>query len=1043
VWTPKRVLLLALGFALLFTLYLTYAHYLGGIDGLPPLPEACLPPPSGDDLADLSEPPRTWVEERLVMAFGEACPELRRHIRLELHSKGIVLATDDFHIMRSDERDVDGKVREGQVRLQPLSLALFNKKTPPGQFPEISTVRAKIAYLEFDRPINNMGDMAKAKIVAAELRDDIHLVNNHRKPRSSNDELYIRIAKGPVFYRQRTHLAPDARTEPDIWTKDTLNLVDSQTKPFPTKIDAVGMNLFLASESSAQNASATAARKQRAESISGVQRVVLLSNVRMDLYTDSHSGFLSTGETAGKSPPKVKGTATTPLDKTEVIIETPGTFFYEAEKDFAQFDVPANGGQLSPHRVHVTRITKPGQHDQLYCEHLELQFRRKKTGEGKPARPADDQGMELDIETAHATGKDVTLASDAETLEVLEANDFRYNALKRETVVTGAGEVAVFKEGHELWARELRLQETAGVQQMTALGPGRIGLYDRATHKRSVTAAWKKTLVSSKDGDLDLLILTGEANFQDTEHDQHLKAEELKVWLEPSRQPVANLRVEPGGSSAGSNQGSRRPQRVEATGHVATRSPEMIIHDTDKLILTFKDAPPGIRLPANPGPGTPTGSQAVPAVAGNAQAVGKNEPVKPARPIDLSAHLVEARILRQEGGKNELDRLWTEGQVQVHQAPEKPNEKGLDIKGETLELIKQAEGNRLVVTGDVAELQIDKLFIRGPQIHVDQAENESWVNGDGALTMTGDTSFNGTKLDHEVDMTIYWHQYMHFKGAHAQFTGSVQAEQENARLACQSLQVYLDRPVSFRDGQKNGPPAKVDRMVCDKSVSVEDSEYQNGRRIKYQKIECLELTVNNTDGLANAAGPGTVRIHQRGDAGSPLAPSTGQPGRPGTPGKEQEMKLTIIHFGGRMWANNKTHVAKFFDDVEVVHFATDDKDLQPNLERLPVDAIYLRCSDCLEVLNRPENGKSNQQLEGTGRVRCETAEYRAQCEKVTYHEGKDQLIFDGGDGWAILTKLGAPGGQGQTSYAKRFIYNRKTREMSSEGARGFQGVTPP
>jgi hypothetical protein len=62
---------------------------------------------------------------------------------------------------------------------------------------------------------------------------------------------------------------------------------------------------------------------------------------------------------------------------------------------------------------------------------------------------------------------------------------------------------------------------------------------------------------------------------------------------------------------------------------------------------------------------------------------------------------------------------------------------------------------------------------------------------------------------------------------------------------------------------------------------------------------------------------------------------------------------------------------------------------------------------------------------------------------VTYHEGKDQLIFDGGEGWAILTKLGAPGAQGQTSYAKRFIYSRKTREIKSEGARGFQGVTPP
>src|SRR5262249_1102937 len=280
--------------------------YLGGIDGLPPLPESCLP--SEADLDDLSEPPRTWVEERLVMAFGGACPELGRHIRLELHSKGIVLATDDLHLCRSGGRDVNGKELEGQVRLKPLSVAIFSKNPPPGQFPEITTVRANIAYLEFDRPINNMGDMAKAKIVGAELRDEIHLVNNHSKPRSSNDELYIQIPKGPVFYRQRTPSAGAAGTEPDIWTPDDLKLKDSQTKPFPTLISAKGMDLFLASEKPVPTAAQPTAgqptpHRPHSETVSGVECVLLRSNVRMDLYTDPRSGFLATGDKPAPAAP--------------------------------------------------------------------------------------------------------------------------------------------------------------------------------------------------------------------------------------------------------------------------------------------------------------------------------------------------------------------------------------------------------------------------------------------------------------------------------------------------------------------------------------------------------------------------------------------------------------------------------------------------------------------------------------------------------------------------------------------------------------------
>ena len=40
-WTPKRIVLLVLGFCLFFSAYTAYARsFLGHIDGLPPLPEA-------------------------------------------------------------------------------------------------------------------------------------------------------------------------------------------------------------------------------------------------------------------------------------------------------------------------------------------------------------------------------------------------------------------------------------------------------------------------------------------------------------------------------------------------------------------------------------------------------------------------------------------------------------------------------------------------------------------------------------------------------------------------------------------------------------------------------------------------------------------------------------------------------------------------------------------------------------------------------------------------------------------------------------------
>src|SRR5262249_7291644 len=153
----------------------------------------------------------------------------------------------------------------------------------------------------------------------------------------------------------------------------------------------------------------------------------------------------------------------------------------------------------------------------------------------------------------------------------------------------------------------------------------------------------------------------------------------------------------------------------------------------------------------------------------------------PPRPIDLSARSVEAWVIR-SGPKNQLDKLWTEGSVQVRQDPAKPDEKGVDIKGDTLELTYHPEGNYLVVTGDLAQLRMDKIYILGPEVNIDQAANKAWVNGIGAMQMDSATNFQGNKLDRAVPLTVHWNKSMLFNGKFAEFHGGIQAEQENARL---------------------------------------------------------------------------------------------------------------------------------------------------------------------------------------------------------------------------------------------------------------------
>jgi hypothetical protein len=735
-------------------------------------------------------------------------------------------------------------------------------------------------------------------------------------------------------------------------------------------------------------------------------------------------------------------------------------------------------------------------HDQLDCDQLVLTFQRKKADD---AQPGDGKAPQLEIDSAHATGSNVILTSDSQALDVQNANDLNYKATTRKTTITGEHDINVVKEGNKMTARAIELIQREDAQEMTARGPGVIELLDKQTRKTTVTAHWDDTLISKKEGLLDQLTLTGGAAFVDVEHEQELHADTLNIWLEPAphvdaqntRRAIAGGRAgdhAPGvGTQSAADQGGRRPHHVKADGHVGAKSRDMNVHDTDQLALWFKDAPPRTQLPDKlsptrgnqPAAPTPVsrppnhettqaqiGKPAGQSPSGQPPAAGvKTDGDKPPRPMDVSAHLIDVHVLRLEGGKNELDWLWTEGRVRVRQDPEKPDDRGLNVKGDTLELTRQDDGNLLVVTGkdrNVAELQMDKMLILGPVVNIDQAKNKAWVDGSGAMRMESATTLQGGRLERTVPMTIYWDDHMLFTGQHAEFFGGIQAEQEHGRMTCQRLQVDLDRPVSLREGNKNGESAKVDRLVCDKSVQVEDSEWQDGRRVKYQSIVSPTLVVDNAEGTAVAGGPGTVRILQPGNgdtlpsAGSasragPRSDQAGPASRGGAtvgqakpkPAQAEQLNLTRVKFGGRMWANNKNHTAVFRDDIEVVHLPTDNPNLDPDLDDLAKDAFYLRCS-LLKVRSRQENGKSNQELEAHDHVVARSQEFEAHADKLTYDEAKDQMVLEGGDGGkATMYRFTGKNLPPQKSTGRVIIYWRKSGELHVDDAGSVSGSQGP
>ena len=531
-WTPKRIVLLAVGFLVFFTGYLFYSGALGGIDGLPPLPEADLPPDGSNTIVELPQPRGGKLEGKLRQAFGQDCPELKWPLKLELNSRNMVVAARDFTI----EDD-------GRLNLDMISVALFKGE---GREAEINTVRANHAYLTFDKKLGNTEkDLGGRRIVAAELTDQIKIVNNHGTE-DRTKHLHMNIDKGPLYYDEAKRL---------IWTEDNVHLEDDEKQP-PTDVRGQGLEVHLAAAEPRPEAKPGARGKARGATFTGVERIVLKANVDMHLWVTG--GFLSNppGPNAKAAPaPEAKP------EKSELIIYTPGRFEYEFHKDsgdIARFDAPEAGpshaqGIVPPVSVdHVTTSPDKGQeHDQLHCQHLQLRLRNKDAAGPRDSRPAE-RGLE--VESGHAVGEGdegVLLTSDSQKLEA-RGNDCQYDARNKLTVLSGDparpdSGMSADQDGNKIRARQMQIQDLPPgpdgkvARQVTAVGPGQIDLYDKKTQKRPIHASWKEKLVSTKDGTQDLIILTGDAVFIDDEHDQTCKADTLKVWLaSPEGGPTAN-----------------------------------------------------------------------------------------------------------------------------------------------------------------------------------------------------------------------------------------------------------------------------------------------------------------------------------------------------------------------------------------------------------------------------------------------------------------------------------------------------------------------
>lgn len=1045
-WTPKRILLLIFGLFVSLVTYGVYLYFLGDIDSLPPLPREFWPSPEGI-LPPTPTPPHVLLWYK---AFGPDCEEVNRTFKLELQSKGWGLAANKF--------DIDP---DGRVKLTPFSAYLVPQGRKNAKFPEINTVRCDEAYLTMDRPVTKMGDLSNRRIVGVELRAEkgVEIINN-RSTLEKSDDINLLISNSPLFFDDNKSL---------VWTNGFVQLLDNGAQPQPTQVRAKGMDLYLAKEMSTTRDNKQPRKK--GENSSGVEKLVLRSNVDIHAFMDPKSGFLDGTQT----------TKTAPAGKAELshlVIKTNGPFTFDVLKDTARFECPKlqdSADPLGTEHVLVLRehLVDGGErkHDQILCNTLVLELRKKEQPQARGSN--GERGMNKEIAKAHATsfpGREVLLTMDTQKLEAFGDEMIYWKGTETvgpQTILRGKP-LRAAKDAHKIKALELHLigaDKDGKGQKAFAKGPGIIELHDKSKGTYPMEALWKDVLTVETDSEkgpdgeraLDLLTFKEDAVFRDKEQGKELRAWRIQVWMESSPRDKNVASSEPTNLESAKG-ASQKLHRIDAFKNVSANSAELIIPKADRLVVRFRaDQPTDDKSPDVASAGSPIilpksdGSDILPPPVGgplglpvaNPDAANnptKTEEKKERKPIILEGREVAAYFLR--GAKAELHELVTEGSVHVHQDGKSADDKGIDITGEMLNLLHNPAGDKLFVYGDTrkpAQLQLGELVLIGPKVTINQQNNIAEVEGIGAMTLPSNTTFEGAKPGKTgTRLTVHWNKNMLFNGQYADFQGGVVAYQDNSKMQCQNLQVTLDKAVSFKNGQKSGQTAKVERILCDRNVYIVDEKKDDkGGLLQYDRFEAVELAMNNQEGRTTASGPGTVNHIARGPADPGLAP----PANGGPPANaKEEIKLTRVTYYDQMSSIKKpdSRTATFYGNVEVFHVAGSDADVKLVPDKLPKGGFYLRC-DLLSVYTKTvSEGKASQMMHAKGKVDFRSEKFYGQSTTVKYDDASEIVVFEGTEGNPVrmFQDVGAP--ELREIRGSKILYNRRTGQFQVEGGRSIE-----
>lgn len=1050
-WTPRRLLLLLLGFVLCIGAYEAYSFLLGHYDGLPPLPPEYRTSITSDG-KDIPDPEKEQesrqheIVKLLEKAFGPKCIERDRKKKLETGD------AKNRKVFAFDEH----KFVDGQLRLSNVSLATFTFHPPENNEPEgreeIVTLRGEVAWVKFNQPVSDLWEIKKGvKPVAGYIEGKEIVITHNRGTANRDDDI-------TAFCEQRVDFV-DAQHR--IWSEGKVRVVVAD--PPECTFEGHGLTILLTSDLLSRTEKPT----KKSDSSDGLN-LSAIKSVRLDhdvefTFFKLQGSFL--GGNVSAAPANTKIAQKQPNDKPSqpMVIRCKDAFEFDVIQSTATFNTNVHG--LRSH-VEITPEGPRQSYDELDADDKLVLLLQPPAKDSKSRSP-EEEAQRYELKRATATGKIVKItANETSTNNGGKSHGLQATGVElicdnvaHEATLRGAPQVVAWMQDYNIVTPALvkillpdQADTDKEIKGLKIEGPGEVKLRPSVEHPEPYPlASWQRELQWHRTGTEHRVELYGSAVFMD-EKQGRMEGEQLKVWL-VSSQDQKSAESKPAPSSPSGQSGMNgKLKRLEAEGAVSVLSPKLVVPQAQKLFLNFIDAPEGFVAQRLPDQEQPSAPGIKPSTPDRPTQMDKNPPPV-APPLYLDALVVDGDILMANNNPVAVRRLHAEEKVHIERRPDPGKNNGLDIRGQRLELnlIGASELYRFKLFGAHSTVQTEKFTLEGNQLEVDQAENSATVPGPGKFKFLTERNFQGTVLPQPEEVIFTWEEQMNFGGKVAIFQGNVQAEQEKqgVTVSCQKLVATLDRTInlSTRESDPQKQNAGLESVICsspNNKVVIEQRINPNTPQRHHLRIEGVQVVFDNMQKgqeVIHVYGPGEVNLVRAGGDPFQAALLAGQPGQAGQPAPAAvgppRLMLTRVLFGQEAMYRKNTGSFSFDTNVKIFYVPGDNIAMPLDEKKLAKDSIFM-ASDRLQVDQQRTNADQVAHLvEANGNVLLRANRDRyVKGDRATFDELKGKARIYGKP--AKLYQQERPGAPYQETSADSYEYDKNTGEFKANNSRGIQ-----